>query len=84
MDYSVVGVIVCWWNMPEVPEGPNVYSYRAPSDRAPAERDVFLPQSHSAPLEPELDLGLDSYRHLVPSGPDHSPATHYYPTTDYS
>jgi hypothetical protein len=23
-----------------VPEGPNVYSYRSPSDRAPAERDV--------------------------------------------
>ena len=24
------------------------------SDRAPAERDVFAPQSHPAPLEPEL------------------------------
>ena len=28
------------------------------SDRAPAERDVSAPQSHSAPLEPESITGL--------------------------
>jgi hypothetical protein len=52
----------------------------APSGRAPAERDVSPPQSHSAPLEPELTIGLVSYKHLVPPGPKHVPVTHYYPT----
>ena len=47
-----------------------------PSNRAPAERNVSVAQSHSAPLEPEFTIGLRSYKHLVPPGPEHATATH--------